>query len=110
MQRDAMLRQLDYTPNEALLEQMGRVIENTHGYDKIEKHIMDLHDHLKVNKGYVAMSNSHDYFKIKIDDVSDEELQEAQEKIAHFAEKFKVNVEEVEGAKNTYYIKGFDKA
>ena len=109
MEHEAMLKQLGYIPNEALLAQLMKIEKNTEGYDKISKHIMDLHDHLKVNKGYVAMSNSNDYFKIKLSDVSDEETQEAKEKIEHFAEKFKVNLLKVEGAK-TYYIKGFNKA
>ena len=40
---EAILRQLDYTPNEALKEQVGRIINNTKSFEKIEKHIMELH-------------------------------------------------------------------
>lgn len=109
MQHEAMLKQLGYTPNEALLAQIARIEKNTPGYEKISKHIMDLHDHLKVNKAYVSMSNSNDYFKIKLADVSEEETQEAKEKIEHFQDKFKVNLEKVKGTK-TFYIKGFNKA
>ncbi len=108
MQRDAMLKQLGYSPNEALLNQMGRIIENTKEYSKIEKHIIDLNDVLKVDKSYVAMSNSEDYLKIKIETDTPEMISDAQRKIEHFSDKFKVNLKKVDG-KNTYYILGFNK-
>ncbi|MFA5234301.1 MAG: hypothetical protein WC390_07880 [Sulfurimonas sp.] len=107
MQKEAMLTQLGYVPNSALLEQLDRIVENTTGYEKIQKHIMDLHDHLKVDDSYVAMSNSNDCFKIKIDSKTPEIAQEAHEKIKHFSEKYKVKVDKLEN-KNTYYIVGFN--
>jgi len=39
MQRDAMLTQLGYAPNKALVNQLKRIEENTIGYEKIQKHI-----------------------------------------------------------------------
>lgn len=108
LQRDAMLKQLGYVPNDALLNQLERIEGNTKGYDKIQKHIMDLHDHLKVDGSYVAMSNSEDYFKVKVEAVSDELAKEAHEKIKHFSEKFKVKMNKLEN-KETYYILGFEK-
>ena len=106
MQRDAMLTQLGYTPNEALLNQLEKIEKNTVGYEKIQKHIMDLHDHLKVDGSFVALSNSEDYFKIKVEASSPELAQEAHEKIQHFSEKFKVTIKKIED-KETYYISGF---
>ena len=106
MVNEAILRQLDYIPNEALQEQMGRIIKNTTAFEKIEKHIMELHKQLKVDGSYVAMSNSEDYFKIKIDAPSTELTTEAHEKIQHWSEKYKVSTAKVE-QKDTYYIKGF---
>lgn len=106
MQKDAMLTQLGYAPNEALVEQLEKIEENTVGYEKIQKHIMDLHDHLKVNNSYVALSNSNNYFKIKIESNSEELAKEAHEKVAHFSDKFKVTIEKLEN-KETYYIIGF---
>lgn len=103
-----MLTQLGYAPNEALINQLERIEKNTAGYEKIQKHIMDLHDHLKVNNSYVALSNSEDYFKIKIETTSEEILKEAQEKIQHFSDKFKVTLNKLDD-KNTYYIIGFNK-
>jgi len=106
MQRDAMLRQLGYTPNDALLKQLEEIENNTTGYEKIQKHIMDLHDHLKVNNAYVALSNSNNHFKIKIESPTPELKEEAHEKVQRFSDKFKVSVEKLDN-KETYYIKGF---
>ncbi|SFV61713.1 hypothetical protein MNB_SM-5-391 [hydrothermal vent metagenome] len=105
MQDKAMLIQLGYTPNDALVEQFKKIKQNTTGYEKIEKHIMDLNDHLKVDNAYVALSNSKDYLKIKIESPTPELAQEAHEKIKHFSEKFKVQVEKIPN-KETYYILG----
>ncbi len=107
MQDNAMLIQLGYTPNEALVEQLQKIKSNTKGYEKISKHIMDLHDHLKVDNAYVALSNSKEYFKIKVDSPTPELAQEAHEKIAHFSEKFKIKVEKLPN-KETYYIIGYE--
>jgi len=107
MYRDAMLTQLGYAPNEALVNQLKRIEENTLGYEKIQKHIMDLHDHLKVDGSFVALSNSEDYFKIKVESPSPEIAEEAHEKIKHFSDKFKVNINKLEN-KSTYYILGFN--
>jgi len=106
MQRDAMLIQLGYAPNDALLSQLEKIEKNTAGYEKIQKHIMDLHDHLKVDGSFVALSNSEDYFKIKIEASSVELAEEAHEKVQHFSDKFKVTINKLEN-KETYYIVGF---
>jgi len=107
MQHDAMLTQLGYVPNEALLKQLQKIEINTLGYEKIQKHIMDLHDSLRVEGSYVALSNSNDYFKIKVAEASPEIEQEAHEKIKHFSDKFKVAIQQLEN-KKTYYILGFN--
>ena len=107
MQHDAMLTQLGYSPNEALVSQLKRIEENTSGYEKIQKHIMDLHDALKVDNAYIALSNSTDSFKIKIEAPSPEIAQEAHEKIKHFSDKFKVQLNKLDN-KETYYIVGFN--
>lgn len=108
MQHEAMLKQLGYIPNEALLGQLGKIIDNTASFEKIQKHIFDLHNALKVDDSFVAMSNSSDYFKIKLEAPSLERKEEAYEKVMHFAEKYKVKLEKVDG-KETYYILGFAK-
>ena len=106
MQDKAMLTQLGYVPNEALIKQFEEVKKATPGYEKIEKHIMDLNDHLKVNNAYVALSNSKNYFKIKIESPTPELAEEAHQKVQHFSEKFKVAVQKLPN-RETYYIVGY---
>lgn len=106
MVNEAILRQLDYIPNEALNEQMKRIIDNTTAFEKIEKHMMELHKQLKVDGSYIAMSNSEDFFKIKIEAPSPELTEEAHEKIKHWSDKYKVKTTKVD-KKDTYYIEGF---
>ncbi|MDD5212321.1 MAG: hypothetical protein PHV62_07885 [Sulfuricurvum sp.] len=108
MTHDAVLNQLGLIANEALLVQLENIEKNTHGYEKIINHIMDLHEELKTCESYVALSNSNDYFKIKIDATSDISKTEAREKINHFCEKYKVKIQKVQD-KPTYYISGFEK-
>ncbi len=108
MTYEAVLNQLGYIPNEALADQLARIEANTHGYEKIIKHILDLHEALKTDESYVAMSNTNDYFKIKIDATNESSAADALEKINHFAEKYKVELQKVDG-KATYYILGFAK-
>jgi len=108
MNNEAMLKQLGYAPNEALLAQIETIVKNTKAFDKIQKHIFDLHDHLKVDDSHIAMSNSENYFKIKVEAPSPERTEEALEKINHFADKYKVALQQVSG-KNTFYILGFNK-
>lgn len=106
MDKEAVLVQLGYTPNEALLEQLEKIEKNTHGYEKIIKHVIDLHNALKVDGSYVAMSNTNDHFKIKVGEVSPEIVKEAFEKIEHFSDKYKVMIIKVKG-KDTFYVIGF---
>ncbi len=103
---EAVLTKLGYSVTKATLQQLKNIKENTTEYEKIIKHILDLHDTLQVNKSYVAMSNSVNYFKIKIDTDIEEMKKEALEKIEHFKDKFKATLEKVDG-KDTFYIKGF---
>ncbi|MEJ2501488.1 MAG: hypothetical protein P8Y65_10300 [Campylobacterales bacterium] len=105
---EAVLKQLGYAPNEALMEQIGKIEANTAGYEKIQKHILDLHEQLKVDDSFVALSNSRDSFKIKIEAPSDERKAEALERLNHFTDKYKIALEKVPG-KDTYYIQGYEK-
>jgi hypothetical protein len=107
MQKDAMLIQLGYLPNESLLKQLQEIEKNTSGYEKIQKKIMDLHDHLKVDGSFIALSNSKNYFKIKIEAQSPEIAKVAHEKVRHFSDKFKIKVQKLDN-KETYYILGFE--
>ena len=103
---DAVLTKLGYVPSDTLRKQLERIQSNTKDYEKIIKHVLDLHDALQVDKSYVAMSNSNDYLKIKVEAQTPEMREDALEKIKRFEEKFKVELQKVNG-KDTYYIKGF---
>jgi hypothetical protein len=106
MTHEAILNQLGYIPNEALSLQLSRIETNTKGFEKIIKHVLDLHESLKTDESYVALSNSNDNFKIKIDATSKISADDAMEKINHFTDKYKVSLQKVDG-KPTYYIVGF---
>ena len=108
MQDSAILTQLGYVPNETLIQQFNHIKNNTSGYDKIEKHLIGLHNSLMPLHGYIAMSNSKDYLKIKVEQPNDALRQEALDKIEKFAQKFKVKLEKINN-KDTFYILGFDK-
>jgi len=109
MQKEAVLTGLGYVPNEALMKQLDKIEKNTVGYDKIIKHILDLHIHLRVDNSFIAMSNTNDYFKIKVEAPSPQRIEEAHEIIQHFADKFKINIEKIDN-KDTYYIIGTSKS
>lgn len=105
---EAILTQLGHAHSDSLLAQMERIIKNTKGFDKFSKHILSLNDSLKHMHGFIALSNTNDYLKIKSEeDVSKEIMDEFHEAIRHWSEKYKVTVEKVPG-KETYYIIGSD--
>lgn len=108
MTNEELLVQLGYTVNDAVLSQLEKVKDNTKNFEKIQKHIVDLNDALKVNSSHIALSNSQDYLKIKIEVECNDIIAEAKEKISHWSDKYKVELEKVQG-KDTYYILGFDK-
>jgi hypothetical protein len=103
---EGFLHQLGYIVTDSLKVQMKQIIDNTKEFDKIEKHIFDLHDHIKHTNSYVALSSTHDYLKIKIESPSDEQKEKALKLIQHFSKKYKVELEKVAN-KDTFYIIGF---
>lgn len=108
MTNDAILMQLDYTVTDSALAQVEKVKNNTLGFDYVEKHLITLHDQLKSHLSYVALSSNKDYFKIKNEAIGDEMVQEVTELIKRWSEKFKIDIEKVDG-KNTYYVIGYSK-
>lgn len=100
-----LLIQLGYPVKDATLSQMERIIANTEGFDKFAKHIISLNDELKRFNAIVAISNSNDYLKIKCDSHDAEEISAFEDIVKHWSEKYKVELQKVEG-KNTYYIIG----
>ena len=106
MQKQAILTQLGYSVTPNAEAQLERVINNTVGFEHIEKHLISLHDALKVHHSFVALSSNKDYFKIKNEATSAEEIDEVNEMISKWAAKYKITLEKVPN-KNTYYVIGY---
>ncbi len=103
---EALLTQLDYPINEHTLLQINEAIANTPGFDHFSKHLLSLKDAIFHCDGFIALSNSHDYFKIKCEENSAMETIETFSEISKkWADKYKVKIEKV-GDKPTYYILG----
>ena len=103
---EAFLSQLGYSKTEQSLEQITKIIQNTKGFENFSKHILALHDQLARIKGFVALSNSQDVFKIKgSEDVSREIQEEFTNLINNWSTKYKVELQKVAN-KSTYYIIG----
>jgi hypothetical protein len=103
---EALLSQLGYSNTVSSLGQMEKTIHNTNGFNKFSKHILALHDELAHIKGFVALSNSKNVFKIKCSDaVSDTIKDEFTALVENWAKKYKVQIEKVAN-KSTYYILG----
>jgi len=103
---EALLAQLGYPKNEHELNKMNKIIANTKGFDHFSQHILSFNDALAIEKGFIAMSNSEDHFKIKChEDPSADNLSAFTELVKHWADKYKVELKKVDN-KNTYYIIG----
>jgi hypothetical protein len=103
---EALLSQLGYSKTEPSIKQMTKTIDNTNGFNNFSKHILALHDQLAPMKGFVALSNSKDVFKIKrSQEVSKEIDEEFVNLVEGWADKYKIKLEKVE-KKPTYYIIG----
>jgi len=102
----ALLSQLGYSNTQSSIKQVEKAINNTKGFEEFSKHILALHDELAHLKGFIALSNSKDVFKIKCsEDVSKEIQEEFRTLVENWAKKYKVNIEKIV-KKPTYYILG----
>jgi len=106
---DSLIRSLGlHTTDGTLVKQAQKIINNTRGFDKFAKHIISLNDFLQHVHGVVTLSNTKDYLKIKCkNDVSDAIVEEFNEKIINWANKYKVEVEKISN-KQAYYIIGLN--
>lgn len=103
---EALLGQLGYSINENTLAQINKIINNTKDFSTISKHLITFIDALAVEKGYIAMSNSENYLKIKCqDDPSADNLSAFTQMVEHWADKHKIALKKVDN-KHTYYILG----
>ena len=103
---EAILAQLGYSHTEQMINRMTKIIKNTKDFDKFSQHILSFNDALAVEKGFIAMSNSEDYLKIKCDeDTNADNLTAFTELVQHWADKYKLDLKKIKN-KNTYYIIG----
>lgn len=103
---EALLAQLGYTKTEQTIKQMSDIMANTKNFEKFSHHIPSFNDALAVEKGYIAMSNSENYLKIKCkEDSCADNLSAFQSLLNHWSDKYKLELERVQG-KNAYYIIG----
>lgn len=103
---EAILAQLGYTQNEQTLKQMNDIVANTKNFNKFSQHIPSFNDALAIEKGFIAMSNSENYLKIKCDeDNNADNLSAFTALVKHWEEKYKLKLKKVDN-KNTYYILG----
>ncbi len=101
LSKEGILKQLGYSEKD--LDRLDEVIKNTPGFEKIINHIVDLNDKLKHTKSFVGFSNSVPHLKIKIESLSTELKNEAEEIIKKWSEKYNVVLEKVK--EGVYYIK-----
>lgn len=105
---EALLMQLGYSYTEQTLKQMNDIIDNTEGFERFSPHIPSFNDALAVEKGFIAMSNSENYLKIKCnEDMSADNLSGFKELVKHWSDKYKLKLKQVQG-KNTYYLLGLN--
>jgi len=103
---EALLVQLGYTENDQTLKQINNIISHTKNFKHFSQHIPSFNDALRVEKAFIAMSNSQPYLKIKCEeDSSADNLSAFNDLVKHWSEKYKLELKPIEG-KNTYYILG----
>ncbi|AXH12986.1 hypothetical protein [Halarcobacter bivalviorum] len=103
---EVLLSQLGYSKNDSSIKQAEEVISQTKDFNKFSKHLISLNDHLKKMNAYVGLSNSTKYLKIKCDENdADEILEEFHEEVSHWANKYNIQLQKLEG-KEVYYILG----
>ncbi|NPA04000.1 MAG: hypothetical protein GXO61_03980 [Epsilonproteobacteria bacterium] len=103
--KEGLLTQLGYNVDDIHLKQLQAIQKHTAGFEQIQKHIITLNDHLKHYGGFVAISNTHPYLKIKLEYTNPSQKEAALATIKKWAEKYKVILEKAPN-KDTFYIKG----
>ncbi len=103
---EVLLTQFDYPINDHTLDRMNSAINNTPGFENFSKHLLSLKDTIHHFDGFIALSSSHNYFKIKCEESDPEEsIESFSDATKHWGEKYKVRLEKIPN-KPTYYILG----
>lgn len=104
---EGLLNQFGYSVTPSSLEQTRRIIDNTRGFNHVEKHLVVLNDKLKNYLGFVGLSGSEDYFKIKNTSPNEDVRQMVEKTIHNWSNKYKIEVQKVPN-KETYYVLGYN--
>lgn len=107
MNTKGLLTQFGYTITPNSLEQVERIVTNTKGFEHVERHLVALNDKLKNHLGFVGLSGSKDYFKIKNTSPDESVRKMVEETILQWSQKFKIQIEKVPN-KDTYYVLGYE--
>lgn len=107
MVAEGLLTQFGYSVTPSSLEQAKKIIANTSGFENVEKHLVALNDKLKNYLGFVGLSGSKNYFKIKNTSPDKEVRQIVENTINQWSQKYKIAVQKVPN-KETYYVLGYE--
>ena len=104
---EVIVSQLEIGKTESSIKQAEQAMKNTKDFEKFSKHIISLNDKLKHMHGFVSLSNSEHYFKIKCDSSNDssEIIKEFTAEVEHWSNKYDVELQKVQD-KDVYYIIG----
>lgn len=107
MTAEALLTQFGYSVTQNSLDQVNAIIKNTKGFEQVQRHLVSLNDKLKNYLGFVGLSGSKNYFKIKNTSLDEEVRKMVEEMIIKWSQKYKITVQKVPN-KETYYIIGYE--
>ncbi len=104
---EVIVSQLEIGKTDTVIALAAKAIENTKEFHKFSQHIISLNDKLKHMNGFISLSNSEPYFKIKCDTSKDSKIivDEFTAEINHWATKYNVELKKVNN-KDVYYIIG----
>ncbi len=104
---EVIVSQLEIGKTESSIAQATKAMASTKDFEKFSKHIISLNDKLKHMHGFVSLSNSEPYFKIKCDTTNDssEIIKEFTQEVQHWSTKYDVELKKVQD-KDVYYIIG----
>lgn len=105
MSAEVLLKQLKLSVTEKNIKQAEMILANTKGLEYFYKHLFSFNDNLAHIDGFIAPSSSVDLLKVKFHGSDETYKKNFHEAVEHFAKKYKVAIDPVEG-KDTYYIKG----
>ncbi len=103
---EGLLNQFGYSVTPASLAQIRAIIDNTQGFEHVQKHLVALNDKLKTYDGFIGLSSSNEYFKIKNNASDADTIKLVDDLILEWSKKYKIDIKKVEN-KETYYVLGF---